>query len=54
MLIADDPAYPSLLEIINTNELILVKKYRDSFMPNDLRYVTISSPIENSLEIKYK
>jgi len=54
MLIADDPAYPSFLKTVNKNEIILVKKYRDSFMPNDFKYINIDNPIENSLEIKYK
>ena len=53
ILIADDPAYPSLLERIKLSELILVKKYRNSFMPNNFRYISIDNPIESSLEIKY-
>jgi len=54
ILIADDPTYPSLLERIKPTELILVKKYRNSFMPNDFRYINVDNPIESSLEIKYK
>ncbi|KUJ63858.1 hypothetical protein AR687_01335 [Flavobacteriaceae bacterium CRH] len=54
MLIADDPAYPCLLEKISPNELILIKKCSDSFMPSNFRYLTIEHPIENSLEIEYK
>ncbi|CAH8284231.1 hypothetical protein EV196_103281 [Mariniflexile fucanivorans] len=54
VLIADDPAYPSFLKTVNKTEIVLVKKYRESFMPNDFRYLTIDSLIENSLEIEYK
>ncbi|MFL0061959.1 hypothetical protein [Tenacibaculum maritimum] len=54
MLIADDPVYPNLLKQINSIEMILVRKYRNSFMPNDYKYINIDNPIENSLEIEYK
>ncbi len=54
ILIADDPAYPSFLEKFDKNDVILVKKYRNSSMPNGFRYINIDSPIENSLEIVYK
>ncbi|WP_163377805.1 hypothetical protein [Cyclobacterium sp. SYSU L10401] len=53
VLIADDPAYPTLISDISSDELILVKKYRNSFMPSNYRYVNIDILIENSLEIKY-
>ena len=42
------------LKTANENEIILVKKYRDSFMPNNFEYINIDNPVENSLEIKYK
>jgi len=54
MLIADDPAYPPFLTTFNKNNIILVRKYRDTFMPNDFKYINIENPIESSLEIIYK
>lgn len=54
MLIADDPAYPQLLHSINSDEIILVRKYRDSHMPSNYRYINIGNLIEEALEIVYK
>lgn len=54
ILIADDPAYSPFLKTMNKTDIILGRKYKDSFMPNDFRYITIDDAIENSLEIRYK
>lgn len=54
ILIADDPAYTSFLKTRDKDEIILVRKYHDTFMPGDFRYINIDGPVENSLEIIYK
>lgn len=53
-LVADDPAYFHLIETLNVEELILIKKHHDSFMPNNYKYINIDNLIEPSLEVKYK
>ncbi|KQR94229.1 hypothetical protein ASG01_15250 [Chryseobacterium sp. Leaf180] len=53
MLIADDPAYPPLLEELNETKFILVKNGYDTHMPVHLKYAPLDQIIENSLEIKY-
>ena len=53
MLVADDPAYPQLLKEANETEFILVRKYKNSFMPHHYRYINIDNPIQSAMEIIY-
>lgn len=53
ILIADDPAYPPLLESLTDTEFILVRNYHDTTMSPSMKYISISSLIENSLQIKF-
>ncbi|MGE8512804.1 MAG: hypothetical protein ACN6N7_08900 [Chryseobacterium culicis] len=53
LLIADDPAYPQLLETLTNKEFILVRNYHNTHMSPYMKYISIDSVIENVLQIKY-
>jgi len=53
-VIADDPAYYGLIKDMRVDEIILVRNYHNTFMPNYFKYINIDNLVENSLEIKYK
>ena len=53
-IIADDPAYSGLIKDMSEEEIILVRNYHNSHMPNNFKYINIDNLIEPCLEIRYK
>lgn len=51
ILVADDPAYPPLIESINDLNIIYVRKLYNSFMPSNYSYVDIIEPIAAAIGI---